>query len=400
MTNMDISGIKNEIIEQFAHAIVIVDSNGIVFYSNREAKRSPLFKIKLPIGKQLHKVLHPSCPAKSILSDALKKKKCQHNFNFSVTGENKKWISATSLAIKVPGIKTTAIAFTFKDISDTIFLKSELKKQIELLDNIFNACPYPFAVIDSETLNVIMANNAGIESGLVVNEPCLSYHDTEKSCIRGEGHCPVIFVKNKGVPVTMEHIHKNKNGRPIIVEIHASPMSSPEGKPKHVILSYIDITDQKKAIESSQIAHERFIREQLALQSKNIALKEILNKIDEEKSKIRNNISSNIDSIIMPIIESLYICSDNKDRAYLQLLRESLNDIASPFISKLEEHYKKLTPREIEIANFIKRGMSSKEIAFTINISLETVNWYRKNIRKKLGISKKRMALSSFLKGL
>ncbi len=43
-----------------------------------------------------------------------------------------------------------------------------------------------------------------------------------------------------------------------------------------------------------------------------------------------------------------------------------------------------LTEREIQIINFIKDGLSSKEIAMILNISLKTVEVHRHNVLKKL----------------
>ena len=49
--------------------------------------------------------------------------------------------------------------------------------------------------------------------------------------------------------------------------------------------------------------------------------------------------------------------------------------------------YAVLTEREIEISRLIATGMTSKEIATKLFISLHTVQSHRKNIMKKLGVS-------------
>jgi len=48
----------------------------------------------------------------------------------------------------------------------------------------------------------------------------------------------------------------------------------------------------------------------------------------------------------------------------------------------------------------IKGGSPSKEISGILNISYKTIDKHRRNIRKKLGISKKKVNLTSFLKTL
>lgn len=47
----------------------------------------------------------------------------------------------------------------------------------------------------------------------------------------------------------------------------------------------------------------------------------------------------------------------------------------------------KLSARELEILQLIKNGMTSKEIAETINLSYYTIETHRKRISKKLNVS-------------
>ncbi|MCI5222321.1 MAG: DNA-binding response regulator [Candidatus Electrothrix sp. AR4] len=47
--------------------------------------------------------------------------------------------------------------------------------------------------------------------------------------------------------------------------------------------------------------------------------------------------------------------------------------------------------------NLIRQGKRSKEIAEMLNIALQTVETHRKNIRKKLNISGKKINLVSYL---
>jgi DNA-binding CsgD family transcriptional regulator len=47
---------------------------------------------------------------------------------------------------------------------------------------------------------------------------------------------------------------------------------------------------------------------------------------------------------------------------------------------------KKLTPREVEVLEEVAKGRTSKEIGEILNISHRTVQKYRQNICKKLGI--------------
>ncbi|UCD33750.1 MAG: helix-turn-helix transcriptional regulator [Desulfobacterales bacterium] len=59
-----------------------------------------------------------------------------------------------------------------------------------------------------------------------------------------------------------------------------------------------------------------------------------------------------------------------------------------------------LTPTEIKIVNLIKHGTTTKKIAEIMKISPRTVDTHRKNIRRKVGLDKKRANLRSFLLSL
>ncbi|MCJ7541336.1 MAG: helix-turn-helix transcriptional regulator [Desulfobacterales bacterium] len=56
-----------------------------------------------------------------------------------------------------------------------------------------------------------------------------------------------------------------------------------------------------------------------------------------------------------------------------------------------------LTPQEIKVVTLIKDGKSSKEIGDILNISETTVNFHRKNLRKKFGLKNRQMNLRSYL---
>ncbi len=69
-----------------------------------------------------------------------------------------------------------------------------------------------------------------------------------------------------------------------------------------------------------------------------------------------------------------YICAEIRNIISEQILDEKAN---TPNINALTE-------REMQIINFIKQGLSSKEIAANLDISLKTVEVHRHNILKKL----------------
>lgn len=156
---------------------------------------------------------------------------------------------------------------------------------------------------------------------------------------------------------------------------------------------------ERKTMEEALKKSEAILLEQKrSLERKNIALREIVAQIEVEKNNIRNDIMSNLNESAFPILEKLK--TQKNIHKYIGLLQYHLKELTSSFGSKITKRSIKLTPREIEICNMIKGNLTSKEISGLLNISRQTVERHRKNIRKKLKLSNKRFNLASFLQQL
>ncbi|MBN1409395.1 MAG: PAS domain S-box protein [Spirochaetales bacterium] len=135
------------------------------------------------------------------------------------------------------------------------------------------------------------------------------------------------------------------------------------------------------------------------LEQKNQALKEILASIELEKKEIRNTIASNFERLVMPFINNLSNLNNLDDSAinYVNLIRQNLESIQSPFIRSISNRFASLSQREIELCHMIKNGLRSCEIAQMLNLSQLTIETHRNKIRKKLGIDKKKVNLATYL---
>jgi len=161
-----------------------------------------------------------------------------------------------------------------------------------------------------------------------------------------------------------------------------------------------DISERKE----NEIALERsrnHMREQSAmLEKKNIALNELLSQIELEKRYIKESVVANIEKLAFPLIKKMRTAASNVDVKYLDMLESNLSDLTSSFGHKIADKNLLLTPREIEICNLIKNGISNKEISTMLHISLETTETHRSNIRKKLGLANKSINLAVYLQNM
>ena len=88
---------------------------------------------------------------------------------------------------------------------------------------------------------------------------------------------------------------------------------------------------------------------------------------------------------------------DERKENILNTIQTNLDEIISPFARNLSSRLYNLTPKEIQIANFIRQGITNKEIADILFLSVKTVEFHRDNIRRKLGIKNKKINLTSYL---
>lgn len=160
---------------------------------------------------------------------------------------------------------------------------------------------------------------------------------------------------------------------------------------KKSVSSFRDITDAKKAEQELQI-------KSLNLEELNTALRVLLRQREQDKEELEEKVLSNVKEFVLPYVEKVQNGKvDMKSKAYLGILESNLKDIIAPFSRKLSSKYMSLTPKEIQIANFIKEGKTSKEIADIMNVSKSAIDIHRYRLRDKLGLNNQKANLKSHL---
>jgi len=80
----------------------------------------------------------------------------------------------------------------------------------------------------------------------------------------------------------------------------------------------------------------------------------------------------------------------------LEIIKKNLEEFVSP-AGSLSNLYEVLTPSEIQVAEFIRMGKTSKDIADALDIAQKTVENHRNKVRDKLGLRNKGVNLRSYL---
>ena len=221
-----------------------------------------------------------------------------------------------------------------------------------------------------------------------------------------------------------------KNGNILDVQISSTLFYGPDGKPAGNIVTLRDISARKKAEDvllQYQDQLEERIQERTAalaevnrrlqqqiderkraeaalraqsnhLEEVNTALRVLLKQREMDKKEVQENVLSNVKELVLPYLSRLKKGRlDPQQATLLEILHTNLENIISPFISKVSSRYFNFTPAEIRVANLIKEGKTNKEIAELLFISKNTVLFHRQRIRTKLGLKNKRINLRTHL---
>ena len=176
---------------------------------------------------------------------------------------------------------------------------------------------------------------------------------------------------------------------------------SQDGKIQFVNGIIIDITERKLA-EQALLAKEKELESKTSkLEEINTALNVLLEKREQDKILLQEQVLSNVKKLVIPSVEKLKKGTLNEiQSALLDVIESSLHEIVSPFSHKLSSEFFGLTPAEIEVAALVRQGKGTKEVATIRNLSHKTVARHRENIRNKLGIKNKKINLQSYLNAL
>jgi PAS domain S-box-containing protein len=163
-----------------------------------------------------------------------------------------------------------------------------------------------------------------------------------------------------------------------------------------------DEVEGRKRTEAKLRRREKELKAQsMHLKEVNTALKVLLRQREGDRKEFGEMVVTNTRELISPYIEQLKKSRlSSIQRAMIDILAANLENIISPFISKLSTRYASLTPTEIRVAGLVKEGRTTKEIAELLYLSKNTILFHRHNIRSKLDLRRSKKNLRSYLLGL
>ena len=177
-----------------------------------------------------------------------------------------------------------------------------------------------------------------------------------------------------------------KDGSTFINEWHIESVVIEENQTRYFLAIQHDVTERERLYQQ--------------LESKHQAMHELLQQIEWEKQKVREDIALRIEEELLPSIQKLKRQGSQLDNQQLTILENNLRELNAGSGRCLSTNGFSLSPKEVKVAQMIRQGLSTKAIAVAFHTSERTIETHRNRIRKKLGIDKSQVNLSTYLQSL
>ena len=161
----------------------------------------------------------------------------------------------------------------------------------------------------------------------------------------------------------------------------------------------LEIVRMKRAIRASHDLLESRVQQRTAeLEQTNTALTVLLKKREMDQKDIEEQVLHNLKQLVYPYLEKIKGGGlTSVQQTSLDIIKSNLKAVTSSFAVDFSSQHYRLSPTELQVANLIRMDMSSQEIAAVMDLSIETIHNHRKHIRKKLGITQKKVSLQKVL---
>jgi PAS domain S-box-containing protein len=272
------------------------------------------------------------------------------------------------------------------DITARVKAESALKKVYKIVETLLNGITESIYMVDMKGI-IIGANSI----------TAIRWHKKESNLI---GRNVFELLPKSLVTSYNTQFHKViQSGQPVRFEdsnmgryydTTIYPLRGSDNSVGQLAVFSLEVTDRKRA-------EAALSQQNILLAEKNVALREMIRQIGDERDIIEKRIGENVDRLLLPLIAKMKAKGSEVDKAYIDLLERNLKELSSPLGRELSAAELGFTPREIEIANMIMNGLTSKQIAQLLNTSPRTVEIHRGKIRKKLGLKFRKQNLQTVL---
>ncbi len=240
--------------DEFPQPIYQVSPEGKVVFMNSKCKELPGLNKRHLLDNTWLKYIHPDDQGvvlekyrKALLSED----KYSFEFRLKISNDVYRYYLDSGIPFysntgQIKGFISTCI-----DIDEKKEFEKQLKDALGLYSNLFLNNPHPMFVIDSDSFNIIEANESALHLYGYTKEQFsnMSFEDLVSQDCQD--------LKRKEDLLNSCRIHRKKNGEEIRVELNFHSLPKYKGLEGHIV-SVQDVTDSKKTFESLFESEQRF----------------------------------------------------------------------------------------------------------------------------------------------
>ncbi|BBO66826.1 hypothetical protein DSCA_07560 [Desulfosarcina alkanivorans] len=320
---------------------------------------------------------------------------------FPKLGENGKWLFFTAAPLKDDHGNVIGAIETIQDITDRRLADQALRTSEARYHQLFEFANDAIFILKNES--IVDCNRKALDlfkssrqEMLGLSPLDLSTRTQTDGVLSKDEASRKLELLLHDVPQFFEWRLKRKDGSQFDAEVSLTRFYI-TGTP-HGLAIIRDITGRKKMIQALEDRQRALDDKTSYLEKVNQALKASLDHREVEKRAVEESMLVILKRFVFPYIEELGGCQLSTDaKAYVNIIETNLKDIVSRFSQTVFSKYLNFTPTEVRIADFIRGGKNSKEIAQLLGLSPSSVQWHRKNIREKLGLTNKKVNLYTYL---
>ncbi|SIO09599.1 PAS domain S-box protein [Halodesulfovibrio marinisediminis] len=262
------------------------------------------------------------------------------------------------------------------------------KDSFKLFAALFDAAPDATILVD-ESFDILSANPKAVRVFALdqLEESSISFLDIISKPLRQIASLGIDRLRS-GKTWCAELVAQGVSGEEVPVAIRAKRVRLSDQLLFQIILK--DLSLRTELEENLKDREEE-------LESMDNTLRTVIRTIEEEKQEYRDEVLGQVKQYVLPTIDKIAeVPSQDLRKSYSGILKSRIEGIVESG-SEVSDELLSLSARQLEICQLICVGMKGKEIAELLNISFETLQSHRKNIRKKLKLCGTKISLAAYL---
>jgi PAS domain S-box-containing protein len=371
-------------------------------FVNANAASYAGYSVEELIGKKSDIVVHPEDRA-AVKRDARAmlrgENSSPHEFRIITKQGRTRWVLETVASITVGG--RAAILGNSMDISEEKRVHERLRESETWYRTLFETTGAATMILEEDTTISLVNREFVKKFGYTREETEGKKSWTEfiapEDVDRMREYHRLRRIDREGPPKNYESRFLSKTGgaRNVFLTVDLIPGT------RKSIASLVDITELRRADETVKIRGRELENKTIELEELNAALRVLLKRREEDRNELEEKVLLNVKKLILPYIEKLKKSPlDAMTKTGILIIESNLRDIITPFSHKLTSIHMNLTPRELQVANLIKEGNSTKEIAEFFHVTPSAVHICRHRIRHKLGLNNRKVNLRTYISQL